>query len=233
MTSIQEDARRGLQAVADFMTWMADYLQPLEYVFRGQADHDWLLVPSAGRPGGKGIQSQTDLNKWKQVVGPVLQVKPTPELEWLVLAQHYGVHTPLLDWTYNPLAALFFASEPAQNPGRVYALPTAPFEEYDSLLFVDPFAADQCPLVIVRADAMNTRATAQRSVMTLHRPRTLDAWAFKVDQDEHLGLSIEPFHLATETKPYVRAALAILGISKLTLMADINSAVEVFNEGTT
>ncbi len=48
--------------------------------------------------------------------------------EWISLAQHYRVPTRLLDWSENPLVALYFAvevdedSNGAQVDGRVWAL---------------------------------------------------------------------------------------------------------------
>jgi len=58
---------------------------------------------------------------------PVLSAHPVPSndrrLEWLILMQHYGMPTRLLDWTENALVALYFAvSGDIDEDGELWAM---------------------------------------------------------------------------------------------------------------
>lgn len=48
--------------------------------------------------------------KFKKDALAFVAQKPVNDFEWLVLFQHYGGNTQLLDWTTNPLISLYFAT---------------------------------------------------------------------------------------------------------------------------
>lgn len=77
-------------------------------IYRGQADSEWDLVPSLYRDNyyiGKEKDILADIRKhnYPEFAEQDLFINE------LVKMQHYGIPTILLDWTRNPLNALFFA----------------------------------------------------------------------------------------------------------------------------
>ncbi|HRK61042.1 MAG TPA: FRG domain-containing protein [Candidatus Omnitrophota bacterium] len=107
---------KKIKSVLDFVRWMSSC--PEADMYRGELNAEWLLLPSIVRYAQKvdgyddilGLEEHLILEFEKFSV-PFNDCTNLPYIQKLVHAQHYGVPTRLLDWTSNPLKALYFAVE--------------------------------------------------------------------------------------------------------------------------
>ncbi len=77
------------------------------YVYRGLEDKDYELTSTLNRLGESHLEKHLlrNFRKYSQLEDDSKSI-----WNWLALAQHHGLPTRLLDWTYSPLVALHFAT---------------------------------------------------------------------------------------------------------------------------
>lgn len=137
---VMADERSGRIPVTRLESWR-DYTELLEnsffnrpatqLIFRGQRRSDWSLMPTLGRLSENGIVTEnlaaTQLERFKRAIRGRLSDNSLLEEDdelWSI-GQHHGLMTPLLDWSYSPYVALFFAfakpdsKDEEENPYRV------------------------------------------------------------------------------------------------------------------
>jgi len=151
-----------------------EYLQandgPGALYFRGVSQKGYSLIPSIGRDFKKNIDltniERIFLDKFKEETIFYSNFTPRNDWDFLIMAQHHGMQTRLLDWTANPLVALYFACEKDYDyDGAVYGLGL--LERLDTSDSPNPF--DISRDYLIKAPHLSPRIAAQSAYFTISK----------------------------------------------------------------
>lgn len=221
-----EAGKSELEPLSDIKSW-DDFRQwavkqrPRHYIFRGQRQSSKLMT-TFHRTWRK------DLNTWtkqdtRALFGAVADSLNYPlqigNLDhnaalWSIL-QHHGYPTPMLDWSYSPFVAAFFAFQHAAGTGekpRIYILDSVAWgRNYGR----DALIVDEAPNQLVLIESMpvaNPRHAPQQAVSTVTNMADVERFIQQREEaDGQSYLSVCDFD--PDCRDEVLSELEIMGIT--------------------
>ena len=123
--------RRAIHSWAEFVAIIQGWPGFRNWCFRGQASAEWSLRSSLSRHIEVSKVSEHVWTLQESRIRRIFRRKShlflddlpgNDELEWLALMQHHGAPTRLLDFTWSPYVAAFFALERATSDAAIWAI---------------------------------------------------------------------------------------------------------------
>jgi hypothetical protein len=187
------------------------------YLLRGVPDAEGhLLVPSIGRPASYQKLSLAQITSKEKHGLKRFRLEGSRHVSarsdmwtWMVLARHHGLPVRLLDWTRNPLVALYFAVW--DKSGATAAVYAENFGKHiDIEAETDPFSVKK--VAKFQPPHSSARVAAQASMLSIHPdPR-------KVHDSDNLMR----FELSAKLVPHLKASLRRCGIHPATVFPDLD-----------
>ena len=141
--------------------------------------------------------------------------EPTSQTDWLMLARHHGLPTRLIDFTTNPLVALFFAVEkemPKYDKGKpsvVYALFETRTTKQEKIN--DPFSIEEN--AVINPYYISERMFSQQSrFLLVAKPL-----------EEINDTDMLKFHIPENLRKTIKKELNKCGINRMNLFRDLDS----------
>jgi len=169
-----------------------------DYVFRGLSNLKYKLETTLIRLGESNYKLERHIIRNFIKYARVENSQNYNTWNWLALAQHHGLPTRLLDWTYSPFVAMHFATSEISSQQWDGLIWCVNYKEFNNLLrkkFEPIFAENEGLEEIVKAGGAN--AFTVRTLLEI-APEPLSSDAFfkikkeKLSLDEEFILFFEP-----------------------------------------
>lgn len=199
-------------------------------LFRGQAKKRNLL-PSIARkdPNFDSTSIEKEMLKELRRMGnSILPKNGLDDWELLVFAQHFGMKTRLLDWTSNPLTALFFACNDCNDCNDcnvfVYVLDA---EQFFCESQKGPFESGSTQ--IIKPNLNNPRIIAQHGWFTAHKYSKKAKKFVALEKNNKIKTSLKEIKITKEARLPLLKSLEQYGVSSRTLFPDLEGLCKYLN----
>ncbi len=230
-----------LEAESSVWSWntfkaMASTLKFRDFIFRGQS-RDYPLQTAFHRTRRKSLQYflNNDVRELHRAITGISNYifdlsKPDDLGAFLSLAQHHGYPTPLLDWTYSPFVAAWFAYEGVLNDRkrknrreekvRIYSLDRmlmSKFTQFQHITNIVPHTS-----ILETLSIENRRAIPQQGVLMLTNVQDVEQHLFDLGSPHGISF-LRAFDLPVSDVEDALNDLAMMGITRSTMLPGIDS----------
>ena len=159
------------------------------FVFRGLSDRNYRLETSLMRLSGSYWQLEKHLlRNFRKYAQASVAGKPDSFWHLLAVAQHHGLPTRLLDWTYSPYVALHFALsnlERFDTDGAIWCVNNAKVHERLPRMLKDQLHTEGAQAFTV--ELLTSISRNERDYRTDHRNRAFHQYVETLTQFDALG----------------------------------------------
>lgn len=238
--SVEEYVALVFEHTSPSVSFEPDYLN----LFRGQSSIEWPLLPKLYRRSGMNNLyyrnlEEIGLARFTQLSFPFRdwQSDGTWHHDWfdLFVAHHYGLVTRLLDWTSNPLAALWFAVSSASPEdtvdGVVYFLNTEGYDIglADTIKKASPFDSSANGLYVFGAPGISKRITAQDSYFTSHSCDLLTGAPLRIETEFNEDQRMLRVRIPGSQFEFIRHRLNQLSVNEYRVFPDLGGVARHVN----
>jgi len=198
-------------------------------LYRGQKNSTWDLLPKIARNdmnfvGPDFLSKELDLlEEFKRLSRPYINsdlMSNTWDL--LSFAQHHGLPTRLLDWTTNPLVALYFAFKDKDDKiaNRIVWMLVVSRSELADCNAKTPF--NNTKTVAFKPNHITQRLISQNGWFTVHKFLSTSHKFVKLNKNKNYEDRLFRFPIKNSAREEILIRLDTLGINEFTLFPSLD-----------